>query len=162
MAAIIDGLGHGLHAAEAARTGARAALSRPYSTTVEALTAIHEQLRHTRGAACTVVHVDLRARTVAVSGVGNVVAAIASTASVRHGVSLGGILGHEVRHFREFHYPWNTGATLVMHSDGLLSRWSLENYPGLRQRHVALTAAVLYRDFQRGRDDVTVLAGWEA
>jgi hypothetical protein len=46
-----------------------------------------------------------------------------------------------------------------MHSDGLTSHWSLDAYPGLRLRHPALVAAVLYRDYQRGRDDVTVVVG---
>ena len=44
-----------------------------------------------------------------------------------------------------------------MHSDGLISHWKLDAYPGLALRDPALVAAVLYRDFQRGRDDVTVL-----
>jgi hypothetical protein len=45
-----------------------------------------------------------------------------------------------------------------MHSDGLLTNWSLDAYPGLLTRHPALIAGVMYRDFRRGRDDVTVLA----
>jgi hypothetical protein len=45
-----------------------------------------------------------------------------------------------------------------MHSDGLASRWDLGAYPGLRVHDPALIAAALYRDFARGRDDVTVLA----
>jgi hypothetical protein len=49
-----------------------------------------------------------------------------------------------------------------MHSDGLISHWSLDAYPGLRLRQPALVAAVLYRDFQRGRDDVTVVVGRNA
>ena len=44
-----------------------------------------------------------------------------------------------------------------MHSDGLMTRWNLQAYPGLLQRHPSLIAGVLYRDFVRGRDDVTVL-----
>jgi len=51
---------------------------------------------------------------------------------------------------------------LVMHSDGLASHWSFEPYRGLRQRHPAIVAAVLYRDFSRQRDDVTVVVGREA
>jgi hypothetical protein len=47
---------------------------------------------------------------------------------------------------------------LVMHSDGLQSRWSLDRYPGLTSHHPALTAAVLYRDFRRERDDTSVVA----
>jgi len=46
---------------------------------------------------------------------------------------------------------------LIMYSDGLQSRWNLQDYPGLVHRHPAVIASVLHRDFCRGRDDVTVL-----
>jgi hypothetical protein len=45
---------------------------------------------------------------------------------------------------------------LILHSDGLATRWDLSRYPGLALRHPTLVAATLYRDFTRGRDDVTV------
>jgi hypothetical protein len=44
-----------------------------------------------------------------------------------------------------------------MHSDGLGTRWDLERYPGIRSKHPSVIAAILHRDFSRGRDDVTVL-----
>jgi hypothetical protein len=44
-----------------------------------------------------------------------------------------------------------------MHSDGLATQWNLGAYAGLQTRHPSLIAAVLYRDFVRGRDDVTVV-----
>jgi len=47
---------------------------------------------------------------------------------------------------------------LIMHTDGLATRWNVDDYPGLVGRHPSLIAAVLYRDFSRNRDDVTVLA----
>ena len=36
--------------------------------------------------------------------------------------------------------------------------WSLDDYPGLAGRDPSLLAGVLYRDHDRGRDDVTVVA----
>ncbi len=57
----------------------------------------------------------------------------------------------------EFGYAFPADALLVMHSDGLGSRWTLEAYPGLVRRHPALIAGILYRDFKRGRDDVSVV-----
>jgi hypothetical protein len=77
-------------------------------------------------------------------------------------VSHHGTLGHDVRKIQEFSYPWPRGAVLVMHSDGLTSKWGFEAYPGLIQRDPALVAAVLYRDFQRGNDDTTVVVVREA
>ena len=72
-------------------------------------------------------------------------------------VSHNGILGHEVRRFQEFTYPWPAGSTLVLHSDGLTSHWSLDGYPGVIRRHPGLIAGLLYRDFRRAHDDVTVV-----
>jgi hypothetical protein len=72
-------------------------------------------------------------------------------------VSYNGTVGYEARKFPEFTYPFPAGALLVIHSDGLGSRWDLAAYPGLACRDPALVAGILYRDFQKGRDDVTVL-----
>jgi hypothetical protein len=44
-----------------------------------------------------------------------------------------------------------------MHSDGVSNRWSLDAHEGLIGRHPAVVAAVLLRDFGRGRDDATVV-----
>lgn len=156
---LVDGLGHGAHAHDAAIAATDAAASSTIGSPVDALTAIHRAVRHTRGAAATVVSFEPRANVISVAGIGNVSAAIVGPVTVRRAVSLGGILGHDVRTFREYRYPWASDALLVMHSDGLTSHWSFDPYPGLRQRSPALAAAVLYRDFQRGRDDVTVVVG---
>ena len=63
---------------------------------------------------------------------------------------------------QEFSYPWPEGAIVVLHSDGITSRWDLNAYPGLARCHPMLTAGVLYRDGLRGRDDAAVLVVREA
>lgn len=62
-----------------------------------------------------------------------------------------------MRRRQAFTYPWSPDAVVVLHSDGLRTRWRLDAYPGLARRHPSLIAGVLYRDFARRRDDVTVL-----
>ena len=155
---VVDGLGHGELARTAARGATAAAVARSYPTPVAMLTAMHGGTAHTRGAAALVASLDLKTMVLTVAGVGNVAAAVVGPESVRRVASQSGTLGHEVRQFREYRYPWSEGALLIIHSDGLVSHWSLDGYPGLRRRDTALVAAVLYRDFQRGRDDVTVVA----
>ena len=71
---------------------------------------------------------------------------------------LNGTAGHTLHKITEFSYPWTDDALLLVHTDGLVSRWDLDRYPGLVQRHPSLVAGVLFRDFNRGRDDVTVVA----
>ncbi len=76
-------------------------------------------------------------------------------------VSHNGIVGHNVRKIQEFTYPWPDAGLLVMHSDGLASRWSIDSYRGLASRHHSLMAGGLYRDFSRGHDDVVVVVAKE-
>ena len=124
--------------------------------------AIHHALRHTRGAAAAIANVLPGDRIVKFAGVGNIAAAICNTTSRRQTVSHAGTLGHRALHFRDYSYPWESGALLVMHSDGMSSHWSLDSYPGIRTRHPTVIAATLYRDLTRGRDDVTVLVARDA
>jgi serine/threonine protein phosphatase PrpC len=155
---VADGLGHGPGAADAARLAVRVFEAHPGRTPGAHLSAIHEALRSTRGAGAAVASIDRRSGTVTFAGVGNVAGAIVARGRSRQLVSMNGTLGHKVHRINEFTYPWDDDALLVMHSDGLTSRWDLDRYPGLGERHPSLVAGVLFRDFQRVRDDVTVVA----
>ena len=66
-----------------------------------------------------------------------------------------------MRSFREFTYEWEPGALLILHSDGVGTRWDLAAYPGLARKHCSLIAGVLWRDMARGRDDATVFVARE-
>ena len=76
-------------------------------------------------------------------------------------VSHNGTAGHAAGSIHEFTYPVPPQSTIVMFSDGLTTRWDLTAYPGLGHRSPALIAGVLYRDFSRRRDDVTVVVARE-
>ncbi len=155
---VADGLGHGLLAADAARMAVRVAGEHREESGVLLMERIHLALRPTRGAAVAIADLDLPSGQVRFTGLGNIAGTIVSPdGAVRHLVSHPGTAGHEVRKIAEFTYGWEPGSTLIMHSDGLSTHWSLERYPGLLSRHPSLAAAVLYRDFNRRRDDVTVV-----
>jgi hypothetical protein len=72
-------------------------------------------------------------------------------------VSHNGTAGHSARKIQHFTYPWKSGAMMILHSDGLATHWSLDKYPGIYASHPGVIAALLFRDFQRGRDDATVV-----
>ncbi len=74
-----------------------------------------------------------------------------------HLVSMNGTAGHQARRIQEFQYPLPAGSIVVVHSDGLNSHWDLAPYPGLWSRHPSVIAGVLFRDFSRRRDGVTVV-----
>jgi anti-sigma regulatory factor (Ser/Thr protein kinase) len=159
---VADGLGHGENAAIAARAAIRTAREHLGGPVHALLERIHGALRPTRGATVAVAEIDLAAQVVRYVGVGNIAAALVTGSGMtRRLVSLAGTAGHEVRKMVEFTYPWESGALLLMHSDGLQTHWSFDSYPGLLNRHPSLIAGVLYRDYARGRDDVTVVAARE-
>jgi anti-sigma regulatory factor (Ser/Thr protein kinase) len=154
---VMDGLGHGQGAADAAREARRLFLEGTEVDPVEILERLHRGLRPTRGAAGAVAAVDPLAGKVVYAGVGNIAGVILDPSRRRSMVSHNGILGHEARRIQAFTYELPTGATIILHSDGLTSHWDLASYPGVTLRHPALIAGLLYRDFRRERDDVTVV-----
>jgi len=153
---VADGLGHGPDAAAAARAAVNALRTHPELAPAALVEFAHGALRSTRGAALAVAEIDL-ANEVRYAGIGNISGITLAPGGARHMVSHPGIVGHEVRKVQEFVYPWSEDSLLVMHSDGLATHWNLDQYPGLAGRSPSLIAGVLYRDFARGRDDVTVV-----
>ena len=153
---VVDGLGHGPDAAVAAMTAVNALRTHPQLSPAALIEFAHGALRSTRGAALAVADLDL-AGEVRYAGIGNIAGVVRAPDVARHMVSHAGIVGHEVRKVQEFVYPWSQDSLLVMHSDGLATQWNLDQYPGLVGRRPSLIAGVLYRDFARGRDDVTVV-----
>lgn len=159
---IVDGLGHGGGAAEAALEAVRAFRQATGGAPAARVEAIHGALRSTRGAAVAVVELDGSRRVARFAGLGNVAASIYGDGPVRHLVSHHGTAGHTVHRIVEYSYPWPARALLVMHSDGIASLRDLDPYPGLLERDPGTVTAVLYRDFCRRRDDATVVAARNA
>ena len=156
-AMLVDGLGHGAlaHAAAlAAMRGFAEADLRDPAMTVDAM---HAEMCGTRGGAVGVATYDERDGSLRFAGIGNISAALHSPEGTRGLASHPGIVGVQYRSARAFDYTDAYGKLLILHSDGLQTRWSLANYPGLGLRHPAVIAAVLLRDFDRGRDDATVV-----
>jgi anti-sigma regulatory factor (Ser/Thr protein kinase) len=154
---VADGLGHGPDAARASRTATLVLAENPTAPPEALISACHDALAPTRGAAVAVVRLDPGAGTGALAGVGNIAGRVHTGGAQRNLVSHNGTVGHNVRRIQEFTFPFPSQSVLVMHSDGLNTHWNLSDYPGLAARTAGLIAGVLYRDHDRGRDDVTVV-----
>jgi anti-sigma regulatory factor (Ser/Thr protein kinase) len=152
---LVDGLGHGTFAAEAAQVGVRAFAASPWEAPGITLSNAGRLMTKTRGgaAACALVE----GSSVSYSGVGNIGGTLISAEKSQGLVSHAGTLGLQHRRPQQFEYTRPPGSLLIMHSDGVSARWNLRERPGLLVVHPALIAAVLYRDFGRNKDDSTVL-----
>lgn len=156
-ALVIDGLGHGEEAERAARAGEKAFAQSPFSSPVLLLEDVHQAMIGTRGGALAIAQFDYAGDALKFVGIGNIGAFLIGPDKARGLASHPGIVGGQYRKAQPFDYAQVNGQLLVMYSDGLQSRWNLQDYPGLVHHHPAVIAAVLHRDFCRGRDDVTVL-----
>jgi hypothetical protein len=155
---LVDGSGHGHHAAHAAETAARAFADNIDKECVPLVEAIHRALAPTRGAALAVARIDRDARVVRFVGVGNIGAVLANGGEARRMASFNGTAGHVAPRIREFTYPFTGRPLIILHSDGLSARWEIATYPGLAAGHPSLVAGLLFRHHRRDRDDATVVA----
>jgi anti-sigma regulatory factor (Ser/Thr protein kinase) len=155
---LADGLGHGPLAATASEAAALTLVQYPWAGAGESLQNAHQALQGSRGAAAAAACLDRGSGIVVFAGVGNIAGCILHHGKAHRLVSHNGIVGSNLRKVQEFASPWSSDMLLIMHSDGIRTRWDLSVYPGLASLYPALIAAVLYRDFGRGNDDTTVLA----
>lgn len=156
---VSDGLGHGLLAHEAARTSVETFLDSRDSNLLDEITLQHLALRSTRGAAVAIAQVEKEKGTLEYCGLGNIVGTIVGRSGMKRLVSYNGTAGLQMRKIQSLPYPLEKDSLLILHSDGLSSNWNLSDYPGLYIKHPLVIAGVLYRDYARGTDDVTVVVG---
>jgi anti-sigma regulatory factor (Ser/Thr protein kinase) len=154
---VVDGLGHGPDAAGCARTACRTFENSRRREPVEAMRELDEALRQMRGAAAAVARFEPAQRQIRFTGVGNIAGAIYDGRETRHMASMPGIVGQGLRSVKEFTYPWPPNGTVLLYSDGIATHWSLGAYDALLLRDPSLLAGVVYRDWNRGRDDATVI-----
>jgi anti-sigma regulatory factor (Ser/Thr protein kinase) len=157
---LADGTGHGPKAHWAAMRAIEIFREWVKAAPEEVVHRIHGALGATRGAAVAVARLEPEANggNVNFVGVGNISAALIDGTDVRRMVSLNGTAGYIAPRIRAFQYRYRDMPTVILHSDGLRSRWDLIEYPGLMGAHPSLIAGVLYRDFRRGRDDASIVA----
>jgi anti-sigma regulatory factor (Ser/Thr protein kinase) len=154
---LADGLGHGFEAAEAAKEAIATFLRRVDSAPGQILQYMDDALRKTRGAVAAIAEIRPNEKELIFAGVGNISCSLVAGGASRSFVSHNGTLGVRTSRIQEFRSDWPNDAVLVMHSDGLHTKWDLSSYAGLVTRHPAVIGAALLRDFRRQRDDASVV-----
>jgi anti-sigma regulatory factor (Ser/Thr protein kinase) len=157
LAMIADGLGHGWEAAAAAEEAVTTFRQRVALAPGEILSYVHDALRKTRGAVAAIAEIRPGEKMLRYAGVGNISAVLLAAGKSRSLVSHNGTLGMTVSKVQEFREEWHSDAVLVLHSDGLQSKWDLSSHAGLIAKHPAIIGGALLRDFRRQRDDASVV-----
>lgn len=152
-----DGLGHGPEAAKASQAAIGAFATAPEADLKDTVQRVHRGVQTTRGAALCVLRVDTASASVTYSGAGNIVGRVVSGVFDKSVITQHGTAGLQIRKPETTTLELPTHALVVLHSDGIESRWTVDRIRPLLQRDPALVAAVLLRDHTRHRDDATVV-----
>lgn len=154
---LVDGLGHGMLAADAAKVAIDIFHKHPGALPEAVLERMHAAMKATRGAAAAVARINPEARTLNFAGIGNISCVLMRNGKSQNLVSHNGTLGHQVRRVQQFSYPYDRGDLLLMHSDGLTSQPKLGVPPSLLSQPPNVIAPFLFSEQLRGRDDATLL-----
>jgi hypothetical protein len=154
--AVIDGLGHGTPAAEAA-TRAVEALKGGFGLPLSALLErCHRALRGTRGAVMSLAQVEDAAATLTWAGLGNVEGTFLSATGARDGLlTRPGIVGGEATHAPERTLKLASGDLCVLTTDGIRAGWTSSVRAA---QSVKELASSILSAWARPNDDALVLA----
>lgn len=155
---VIDGLGHGPGAYEAAQAAIEVYKYLPKDSPNQILKEIHQQINKTRGGVAMALKYHFQEKVLSICGVGNISGKTISVNSQKDFFSFNGIVGHVMSpRIQDQTLPWERGNLLILHSDGLSSRWDISQYAQIQKYDPAILAACLYRDYSRKNDDTTVI-----
>lgn len=124
LVGVIDGLGHGPEAAEAARVAIATLKATPGVQVIDLVRSCHEALRRTRGAALSLASFHAATATMTWIGVGNVEGALfridRSAAQPRDALMLrGGVVGYQLPPLRAATHHVHAGDILMLATDGI-------------------------------------------
>jgi negative regulator of sigma-B (phosphoserine phosphatase) len=164
LVAVVDGLGHGPAAADAADAAAELIVAHAADAPQQLVERCHAALRGTRGVVMTWAWFDLAAGRMSWAGIGNVEARLMRASDppgARHGgpVVLGGVIGSQIpRSLRASTLDLERGDSVVFATDGVAADFSAVLDPALEPR---VQAERVLRVHGKGSDDaLAVVVRW--
>jgi negative regulator of sigma-B (phosphoserine phosphatase) len=157
LVAVIDGLGHGPEAREAAIKAEQVLIAAPYEPVSDLMLACHEQLKGTRGAVISVASFDAATETMSWLGVGNVEGLLVRGAhgGAAEAVAMrGGTVGYMLPPLTARTLDVRAGDTLVLATDGIRHGFKAEI---LAAREPQYIADEILRVWGKDNDDAYVI-----
>jgi anti-sigma regulatory factor (Ser/Thr protein kinase) len=158
LTAVIDGLGHGQFAQRAALT-ARQYIEQHFDRPlVDLFRGAGRACRATRGVVMALARFDDRARqSVTVASIGNISVRVFGQGTPIGILARRGVVGLTSLAPHTTVCPWTPASILIMHSDGVPSRWNWQDFSELAQQPAQHIARQLLSSLGKSEDDATVL-----
>ncbi|MBV8730980.1 MAG: ATP-binding protein [Acidobacteriia bacterium] len=157
LSGLIDGLGHGQFAQRAAQT-ARHYIEQHFDQPLDNLfRGVGRACRATRGVVMALARFDLRQQRLNVASVGNIELRLFGNPQRFSPIVRRGIIGLNAPSPICLDHPWTSGSVLVLHTDGLRTHWSAEDFPEILRSPASIGANRLLAALGKREDDATVV-----
>ncbi len=148
---VVDGLGHGPHAAAAATAFCEYVETHADEPLDVMLHGADKAVSSTRGAAAMIARVDKRAAKIDVAGVGNV--ALRGWAKEKlQPLPMRGVLGRGIRNVRIFRYSLSVGDLFALYSDGISGSFDIDT---VKHQGATAIAKSILDGYRKSHDDAT-------
>jgi anti-sigma regulatory factor (Ser/Thr protein kinase) len=159
LCAVVDGLGHGPEAQAAARTATGALRAHEALPVLELVERVGRGLANTRGVSLAVARIDRGTSTLEHGGIGDIQTHTYRAGSSERFLSSAGVLDARSmpRRLTLHRAPIERGSVLVLFTDGVKSKMSLQEEFELLREHPIVIAQSIVERFARAEDDALVL-----
>lgn len=162
LVGVIDGLGHGKSAHRASQQAHRYIKTHASQPLSRLFRGVERACRNTRGVVMALGRFDFASERVTAGSVGNVSVKIFDSPEPMNVVARRGVLGNDAPQPAIREWEWNRNYTFVMHSDGIATGWSRDEFAQLADASATNAARELLQSLAEERDDATVLVVKEA
>jgi anti-sigma regulatory factor (Ser/Thr protein kinase) len=154
-----DGLGHGKEASIAVNIAMDAFKTCTEESATETIRFIHTAVRKTRGLVATVAIYDIDQKNWRICGVGNIATRLINGIETKNCMGYNGIIGYNMpTTMKDHEVPADNGQVLFLCSDGIKTRWDHIRYPAILKYDLSVFASVVFKDFARFTDDMSLAA----
>jgi len=157
LVSVIDGLGHGQYAYRASLK-AREYIEKHYKQPIEDIfRGVSRNCFGTRGVVMAIACFDWKRRTLTFASIGNIEVKTFGNVDMPGLIIRRGIIGVNAPKPVVVNCDWDPDNTFIMHSDGLSTHWSREDYMKLYDSSAFTCARNLLMQFGKENDDATVI-----
>ena len=157
LVGVIDGLGHGQFAHRAAQAARQYVESHCDLPLDQIFRGVGRACRVTRGVVMALARFDWGKGQLAFASVGNIEARVFPRSESFNFRIRRGVIGLNAPNALVTEHPWPSDHLLVLHSDGLHTRWAWKDFPSVAARPAPLLAQDFLRLLAKEEDDATVV-----
>ncbi len=160
LAAVIDGVGHGFLAQQAALTARHYVESHSELSLTDIFRGVDRACRSTRGVVMALAVFDWDAMTLTFASVGNIEVKVLGTEPHNEKFKFivrRGIVGKNAPAPVITENKWRRGYVLALHSDGLSTQWNWDDFAHYADRPAQFLAEQIHQALKKSHDDSTLI-----